>query len=273
VDPDARRIPTKLGALGVRITGSGPPALLWHSLFVDSSSWDRVRTELAQHRTLILVDGPCHGSSEPWHQRFSLSDCADAAVQVLTELELGGAVDWVGNAWGGHVGIIFAESHPDRVRSLVTVGTPVQALTRAERRSILPLVALYRVLGPVGPLVKGVEKALLGAGYPPEDGKVVGEALRSSERKGMHNAMHSVMLDRPDLLHLLPNVKVPTLFLAVKDDPLAPVEKAQAASRLLPQGSSAVVAGGGHVAPLLQSAPELVELIVDFWESAELPAS
>ena len=266
------RIPTKVGELAVRIIGSGPPALFWHSLFVDSTSWDRVRTPLAESRTLILVDGPCHGSSEPWHQRFSLLDCADAAGQLLSQLDLGVAVDWVGNAWGGHVGIVFAESQPDHIKSLVTIGTPVQALTRAERRDIVPLVALYRALGPVRPLVKGVEKALLGDGYRPEDGDMISKPLQKAERKGMHNAMHSVMLGRPDLLDLLPKIVVPTRFVAVKDDPLAPVEKAEAAARNLPRGSTTVVPGRGHVAPLLESAPELAEVIMNFWESSELPA-
>jgi hypothetical protein len=35
-------VPTALGRLNVRIVGSGPPALLWHSMFVDSTSWQRV---------------------------------------------------------------------------------------------------------------------------------------------------------------------------------------------------------------------------------------
>jgi pimeloyl-ACP methyl ester carboxylesterase len=42
------------------------------------------------------------------------------------------AVDWVGNAWGGHVGILFAAVNPNRCRSLVTIGTPVHALPPAE---------------------------------------------------------------------------------------------------------------------------------------------
>jgi pimeloyl-ACP methyl ester carboxylesterase len=269
MNEDEARILTNVGELGVRVIGSGPPALLWHSLFVDSTSWDRVCGALAESRTLILVDGPSHGLSASWRQRFSLRDCADAAGQVLDHLDLGMPVDWVGNAWGGHVGIVFAESQPDRIKSLVTVGTPVQALTAAERRNIVPLVALYRALGPVRPLVKGVEKALLGSRYLPADGKVISAPLRRAERKGMHNAMHSVMLARPDLLDVLPNVKVPTRFVAVKDDPLAPVDKAEAAAALLPHGSTTVVPGGGHVAPLLQSAPLLGSIITTFWAGSE----
>jgi pimeloyl-ACP methyl ester carboxylesterase len=266
-------IPTKLGNLAVRVVGNGPPALFWHSLFVDSATWDRVLAPLAAERTLLLVDGPSHGRSGAQHELFSLSDCADAAGQVVSQLAPGAAVDWVGNAWGGHVGIVFAESHPDEIRSLITVGTPVQALTPAERRNIVPLVALYRMLGPVRPLVKGVEKALLGKGYSPEDGRVISKPLREAERKAMHNAMRSVMLNRQDLLDVLPRLNAPTLFVAVQDDPLAPVSKAEAAARLLPCGSTTVIAGGGHVAPLLESASELAAVVMDFWESSRLPAN
>jgi pimeloyl-ACP methyl ester carboxylesterase len=269
---DPTPISTKLGTLAVRIVGNGPPALLWHSLFVDSTSWDRMLAPLTESRTVILVDGPSHGGSQSWHERFSLMDCADAAGQILSKLDLGAQVDWLGNAWGGHVGIVFAESQPERIRSLMTVGTPVQGLTPSERRGIVPLVALYRALGPVGPLVKGVEKALLGKGYRPEDAAFISKPLKAADRKGMHNAMRSVMLERPDLLDLLARVNVPTQFVAVKDDPLAPVAKAEAAAKLLPQGSTTVIAGRGHVGPLLERAPELAEVVMSFWDSARLRA-
>jgi pimeloyl-ACP methyl ester carboxylesterase len=265
-------VATDVGELAVRIVGSGPPALLWHSLFVDSTSWDRVRSTLAESRTLILIDGPSHGRSQPRHQRFALSDCAEAAAQILTQLQLGDTVDWVGNAWGGHVGIVFAAAHPDRVKSLITIGTPVRALTRTERRNIVPVVALYRLLGPIKPLVTGVAKALLGGGYRTEDGEVVAKPLRTAERKGMYNAMQSVMLGRPDLIDELPRVLAPTLFVGVKDDPLAPMGALEDAAEMLPRGSTAVIAGGGHVAPLLQSPRELARVIANSWAAAEVPS-
>ena len=270
-DDTETSIRTPVGELAVRTIGSGPPALLWHSLFVDATSWDRVAAGLAQERMLILVEGPSHGRSEPWHHRFSLQDCASAAGRVLDGLEVAAPVDWVGNAWGGHVGIVFAASQPSRVRSLTTVGTPVQALSPKERRGIVPLVALYRALGPVRPLVKGVEKALLGAGYDPNDAAFVSGPLRAANRRGMHMAMHSVMLDRPDLLELLPRIAAPTQFVAVKDDPLASVEQAVVAAKLLPQGRVTVVAGRGHIGPLLESPSELASTIDQFWKEADQP--
>jgi pimeloyl-ACP methyl ester carboxylesterase len=258
-------VATRLGALQVQTLGSGSPAVLWHSLFADSATWDRVLDPLARQRRLIVIDGPCHGGSAPVRTRFTLQDCAGAARDVLDRLDVREPVDWVGNAWGGHVGIVFAVTQAQHIRSLVTIGTPVRALTRAERLRIVPLVALYRLLGPVRPLVKGVEDALLGAGAPAQDMQVIGTALRGADRRGMYTAMRSVMLSRPSLLPLLPALPAPTLFVGVTGDPYGSQRETAETASLLPRGASAVLAGRGHVAPLLQQGPALADLLTDFW--------
>ncbi|MDT7743250.1 MAG: hypothetical protein QOE59_2328 [Actinomycetota bacterium] len=79
----ATAVETSLGRLHVQHDGDGPPALLWHSLFVDSTSWELVRSALTRHRRLVVVDGPAHGASGPAPGPFTLADCARAAVEVL----------------------------------------------------------------------------------------------------------------------------------------------------------------------------------------------
>jgi pimeloyl-ACP methyl ester carboxylesterase len=256
-------IDTRLGAVRVRTMGTGPPAVLWHSLFVDSTSWDRVVAGLAAHRRLILIDGPSHGASAPVRHRFTLSDCAGVAMDVLDHLQEHNPVDWVGNAWGGHVGIVFARAHPASTRSLVTIGTPVRALTPAERRHILPLVGAYRLLGPIKPLVNGVQDALLGPGAPPAP--AISVPLRAADRKGMYTAMRSIMLGRPDLRDLLATLDTPTLMLAVADDAYGSTSETRTAAAMLPNGAFATLAGAGHVAPLLDSAPQVVATVTAFW--------
>jgi pimeloyl-ACP methyl ester carboxylesterase len=258
-------VATRLGELRVQTLGSGAPAVLWHSLFADSASWDRVREVLARQRRLILIDGPCHGGSAPTRTRFTLQDCAGAAQDVLDHLGVLEPVDWVGNAWGGHVGIVFASTQAERTRSLVTIGTPVRALTRAERMHIVPLVALYRLLGPARPLVKGVEDALLGARAPAQDTRVISAALRRADRRGMYAAMRSVMLSRPSLLPFLPGLRAPTLFVGVTDDAYSSQQEALQAARLLPRGAFTILPGNGHVAPLLQQGPALADVLLRFW--------
>jgi pimeloyl-ACP methyl ester carboxylesterase len=270
---DITLIPTRLGTLRVEASGSGRPVVLWHSLFVDSTSWIRVRTALGASRRLLLIDGPSHGGSASPPRRFTLEECADAAIEILDDLGVTEPVDWVGNAWGGHVGVLFAAAHPERCRSLVTIGTPVHALGALERRRIRMMVALYRFVGPVGFLVKAVERGLLSRrtrATDPEAVHLVATAVRHAERRGMLTAMRSVMLGRPDLTPVLPSVIAPTLIVTGDDLPVLSPSAARAAAALLPHGSSAVIPGTRHLAPL-ESAQALEELVISFWRNADPP--
>lgn len=104
ITPSAERIHTDLGRLHVRRCGTGSPAVLWHSLFVDSRSWAPVVGTLAGHRTVHTIDGFSHGQSDPVPRDFTFDECVAAAEEALDRLGLSEPVDWVGNAWGGHVG-------------------------------------------------------------------------------------------------------------------------------------------------------------------------
>jgi hypothetical protein len=154
-------IATRVGPLHVRQVGSGPPAVLWHSLFVDSTSWRAVEPSLCADRRLILIDGPGHGASGDPGTPYTLRDCADAALDVLDALGVTEPVDWLGNAWGGQVGITLAVAHLKRLRSLIAIGTPVAAYTPAGARETRLLLAVYRLLGPVGFIRNAVAEALL----------------------------------------------------------------------------------------------------------------
>ena len=194
-------VATRLGPLHVETAGSGPPAVLWHSLFVDSATWARLRAPLATERRLVLIDGPNHGASPPVRHPFTLDDCAGAALDVLDQLGIAEPVDWLGNAWGGHVGIVFGAAHPDRCHSLIAIGAPVHALSAAEHRRIWLLALLYRAAGP-GAVVKPLVDALLGPkarAQDPEGAAIVAGAFRRAERRGMSDAIRWLSLGRRDL--------------------------------------------------------------------------
>jgi len=270
MEPDNIRItmvPTRLGRLRVEASGTGHPTVLWHSLFVDSTSWDRVREPLQASRRLLIIDGPSHGDSEPVTRAFTLEECAGAAIDVLNHFEVVVPVDWVGNAWGGHVGILFAATYPERCRSLITIGTPVHALGTGERRRIGALVALYRLIGPVRPLVKAVQSGLLSPVTCVADKDVVdlvSSTLRHADRRGMHIAMRSVMLARQDLASVLLRITAPTLMVTGSELTTWTLADSRASAASMPQGSAAVVGGARHLAPL-EDASAVVELVTDFW--------
>ena len=261
------RIPTRVGPLSVRVMGDGPTAVLWHSLFVDGQSWRRVEAALARDRRLVIVDGPGHGESPDPGRRYSVEDCAAAADDVLAALDLGAPVDWVGNAWGGHVGIVFAASRPDRCRTLVTFGTPVQAYGSSQQLMYRGMLVAYRVVGMVEYLSGGITEALLSArtrSTDPEAVAQVRDALRAMDRRALTNAMLSISLGRPDLTSRLASVRCPCLFVTGPDHAEWTPAQAKVAAGLLPDGAVAVVPDTAYLTPL-EAPATTIELVRRVW--------
>lgn len=241
---------------------------MWHSLFVDSRSWGPLIDILARDRTVYAIDGPSHGKSEAVHRDFTFGECVTAADQALDRLGLTEPVDWVGNAWGGHVGIHLATG--PRLRTLATIGTPVQAFTLGEKLSKgWPLVQMYRFTGPNGFLAKQLADSLLGreaVAAQQDQAAMVIASFTEADRDGMLHAMRSMMMRRSGVEHLLARIAVPTLVMSVRDDAMGwRPDEARRTCAAVPDCRVEEVAGGGHVAPLLVDRDRIAQLLTDFW--------
>jgi pimeloyl-ACP methyl ester carboxylesterase len=260
-------VETRLGALAVRVHGEGPVAVLWHSLFVDDSTWSRVEDDLARARRLVIITGPGHGVSPDPGRRYNMDECAEAAADVLAALGIDDPVDWVGNAWGGHVGVVFAARWPPTVISLVTLGTPIQAYTLSERLRIWILLPIVRLFGPVGSIVTGIREVLLSSttrAQDPEAARLVVDCLRSMNRVALVNAVVSISLRRPDLTPQLAQIRCPTLFVTGSDHTGWTPEQAQAAGRLLADGATEVIPNLAYLIPL-EAPDRTVQLVRNLW--------
>lgn len=260
-------IPTRLGSLAVRVRGEGPTAVLWHSLFMDDRSWQRVEEGLARDRHLVIITGPGHGASADPGHRYSLDDCAAAAAEVLVALDVDEPVDWVGNAWGGHVGVVFAATWPDRCRTLATFGTPITAYGRSQQLSFRLLLAVYRLVGMVDVLSTGIGDALLSPSTrsrDPEAVALVRDCLRMMERPALANAMLSISLGRPDLTPRLGAITCPTVFVTGSDHAELPPDEAQAKSQMLARGSAVVIGDTAYLTPL-EAPAETLRIVRDLW--------
>ena len=270
ITPNPNFITTDLCRLHVRRVGSGPPVVLWHSLFVDSRSWGCLVDDLARERTVYAIDGPSHGRSEPVPRDFTFDELVAAAQQALDRLGLSEPVDWVGNAWGGHVGIHLAAADKPRLRTLSTIGTPVRGFTRAEKLTKgWPLVEIYRFTGPNAFIVKQLSDSLLGkesVAAEPGQAKATLTAFRDADRKGMYHAMRSMMLKRTGVEALLPRIGIPTLVMPVRDDVMGwrPGE-ARRACAVIADCRVEDVAGTGHVSPLLIDRDRIAGSLRDLW--------
>jgi len=265
-------IPTRLGRLAVRSIGDGPPAVFWHSLFVDSRSWDRVVPALSEHRRLVLVDGPGWGHSEPLRHRTTMAECALAAEDLLDGLVLDGVVDpgpvdWVGNAWGGHIGYRLAGTRPERLRSLVAASAPTSPLPDRRRRLIGVLSRLVSCVGVRGPLRRAVAGAQLTDATRSSDplaAAVLNSCLDDADRRSIAQTMRSFIVRRNDLGDELRRSPVRTLLLA--GDDRGDLSPAQARDCIVGcRDARVVVVGASRTLIPLERPVEFSEAVLGFW--------
>ncbi len=265
-------VKTSLGRLHVTRAGEGPPAVLWHSLFVDSQSWGPLIDALSAQRTVYAIDGPSHGRSDPVDRDFTFAECVRAAEDAMDQLGLQAPVDWVGNAWGGHVGIRLATG--SRLRTLTTIGTPIRGFSLTETWTMAaPLVTLYRLLGPARFLANILFDKLMGPeaiAAQPDQASIIIDSFRNADRAAMFHAMRSMMLQRGGIEDLLGDIAVPTLMMSARDDKAGwRPDEARRTCTAIADCRVQEVAGGGHVAPLLLDADTIAQSIADFWQSAD----
>ena len=75
--------------------------------------------------------------------------------------------------------------------------------------------------------------------------------LAGSPAPGVIGAL-AAMRDRKDAVDLLPNIAVPTLVIAGRDDQLIPLEYSKTMADRIPEAHFTTIPGAGHLAPLEQ---------------------
>jgi len=264
------RIDTRLGALNARVYGTGRLTILWSSMFVDSHTWDRILPLLVDGsvipRRFVLIDPPGLGLSDPLTRRSTIAEAADAARDALVALGADEPVDWLGNAFGGHVGLNLA-TDPATLGSLVAISSPTEPIAPDLRRKIGLLHPLLKLAGPVGPVRDAIVEAMLTdeSASAPATLQVVLDSLQRPTRASMSLALRSFIIDRSDVTDRLPDIRVPSLFVASDDRGDWSTADAQRAASLAPGAQVVTVAGARTLVPLEQPA-QLAAAILDFWD-------
>ena len=251
-------ISTRLGDLHVRTVGTGASTtVMWPSMFVDSHTWDLLLPYLPEDRRYVLVDGPGVGLSQALGRESNISEAAEAAIDLLRGLKITEPVDWVGNAFGGHVGFKLA-ARPGILRSLVAISSPSEPLPHALRRKIAMLGPVVRLVGTVAPIRSAVLAAMLtdASAGDARVRQIVLDGLARPGRRSLSYAIKSFILNRVDVTPELRDILVPSLFVASDSRGEWTPEDAQKAAALTPGAAVLTVRGARTLIPLEQ--PEIL---------------
>ena len=114
---------TRLGTVGYRVVGSGPPLVLIMGYGWTMEDWDpRLVHLLALHNRVVMFDNAGIGRTQALPAPLTIDAMADQTSALITTLGLG-RPDVLGWSMGGMIAQALAVLHPAQVRRLVLCAT------------------------------------------------------------------------------------------------------------------------------------------------------
>ena len=113
----------------VETLGEGPDLVLLHGWAMHSGIWESVRSQLAQHFRLHLVDLPGHGASpSPWiHGPDALKNMTEMIADSLPEHSI--ICGW---SLGGQIAMKLSLDMPERINKLILISTTPSFIQRED---------------------------------------------------------------------------------------------------------------------------------------------
>lgn len=142
----------KVGSSQVYVNkkGSGETILFLHGVPDTSKVWDSALENLSDDYRCIAPDLPGFGRTHaPRNFEYSLENLASFVDQLLSSLSIDEGVHMVIHDIGGIVGLAFAVTYPDKVKSLTIMDTTFfshyewHAMAKTWRKPILGELTMY----------------------------------------------------------------------------------------------------------------------------------
>ncbi len=251
-----------LPSLHIERSGSGPDLVLLHGWAMHGGIFAPLVEALRTRWTVNVVDLPGHGFSRDALGGFDLPSIAE---QVLAQVP---DAPWLGWSLGGLVAQYAALTWPERVPGLVAVASSPR-FVRGPGWPQAVEATLIREFG--ADLARDwratVERFLALEVIGSDDARADLRTLRAHlfDRGEPAPAVLSQgldLLEHGDLRARLPQLRVPSLWIAGRRDRLVPAPSLGAAAALAPQGRVLVIEGAGH-APFLRHADAIAAAIAD----------
>jgi len=245
---------TRLGAVGYRVVGSGPPLVLIMGYAGTMEVWDpRLVHALARHNRVVMFDNSGVGRTQPLPAPLTIDAMADQTSALIDTLGLG-RPDVLGWSMGGTIAQALAVLHPAQVRRLVLCAT-----YPGTGAAVLPSQAALQA-GNLFPANQAKAYDAFTAAiseYPAAP--AASAATKTAQRSALTEWWHGTDAAGRKIAR----ISVPTLITDGTDDQLDPVANAHILARLIPGARLVLYPDAGH-GFLFQDRASFASLIESF---------
>ena len=254
VSAPVRTAHTRLGAIGYRVVGSGPPLVLIMGYGWTMEDWDpRLVHALALHNRVVMFDNSGVGRTAALPLPYTIDAMADQTSALIDTLGLG-RPDVLGWSMGGMIAQALAVLHPAQVRRLVLCAT-----YPGTGAAVVPSQAARRASSDF-PANQGNAFAAFKAAiaeYPPAP--AASAAAKGDQGLAVSNWWTGIDAAGREITR----IPVPTLVADGTDDQLVPVANDHALARLIPGARLVLYPDAGH-AFLFQEPTRFASLVESF---------
>ena len=231
-----------LSVLDSGASGDGLPAVFVHGINGAGSHWEPVAERLAERRRCIVPDLRGHGASVKAGP-FAADDYLGDVLAVVEALGVE-RFHVLGTSFGGQVALALASKAPERVASMVVLGSTL----RAEGLDVDAAIAGLRAAGPEAFFGQLLRVASFMPGTPDE-------LIDASVRTATEGRDVDLIIDvsrtafAADATPLAADVQTSALVLSGAYDMTCPVPQGKAFAKAISAGFT-VLPGRGHMAML-----------------------
>ncbi|MGH7044571.1 MAG: alpha/beta fold hydrolase [Acetobacteraceae bacterium] len=240
------------------------PILLVHGVAESSRAWTQWVPHLATAFRVIRPDLPGFGKSPvPASYSWTTAEMAADLVRLLDRLDIG-RFHLVGAKYGGSTALQLAADFPDRVQSLVVLGTPAKGSGTGLRAKLGSVPEMVRQFGVRG-WAERTQASRLGSSAPPAQLRWwTDELMGKADPRACTGC--STAVATMDLEDRMRDIAAPSLVVTTADSPLQPVETARAYQQAIPRSRLLVLPGDCyHVAAVRPH--ECAGIVLDFIRS------
>ncbi len=230
-----------------------PPIIFLHGFPYNYRMWMSQLNCLRPQYHCVAYDIRGLGESDPGDGQYTMEGFVDDLEAVISELNLKNPVI-CGFSMGGYITLRAVMRNPQLYKAMILINTRATADSNEAR--------LKRAVGirqineeNVNVFVEGFVPNCFLPEYVKERSRMYVDMLaeaRKSKSKGVKGCLLA-MAGRLDLSQALKEMRLPSLVLAGKSDPLVPVAEMQAMAAALPLGKFVEVHSAAHMSPVENS--------------------
>lgn len=227
--------------------GSGPAVVLIHGYPFNRSMWNEQTAALIDRFRVVALDLRGHGDSESSTGASTMKLMAQDVAALMDELKIERAVVG-GLSMGGYVTLVFHELFPERVEKLLLADTRAQAdtdeakATRAKQAQKILAEGMAGIVDAMLPKLLSPETV----SKRPEVVKRVRDMMLHTNPEGAAAALRG-MAERDDQTERLSQIKVPTLIVVGREDPLTPLADSEKLHQRIAGSQLIVIENASHV--------------------------